>query len=62
MGGGFLGLLITVIALGPLIAAGEQVPIGSFVVAIMLMAALAFIGHAVVRWRWRVVRSRYEDY
>lgn len=59
--GGAVGLGFAAFALFPPLMAGERVPAGSFVIAALLVAALAIIPYALVRWRWRVIRDQHSE-
>jgi hypothetical protein len=45
----------------PPIAAGERVPPTSFAVAGLMIATMALLPYAMVRWRWRKLRATLEE-
>jgi len=59
--GGAVGLALVAYSLGPSIIAGDRVPMASFVVAAVIIAALAIIPYGLVRWHWRVVKASLDD-
>lgn len=59
--GAALGVALVAYSLGPSIAAGERLPLASFAVGALIIAALAIIPYAVVRWRWRRLKASLDD-
>jgi hypothetical protein len=60
--GAVVGIGLVAYSLGPMLAAGGRVPLGSFVVALLIIVALAFVPWLVVRWRWRLLKASLDDY
>ena len=60
--GAAVGVGLVTYSLAPAMLAGARVPLASFVVALLIIAALAFLPWLVVRWRWRSLKATLDDY
>jgi drug/metabolite transporter (DMT)-like permease len=59
--GAAAGLALVAYSLVPPILAGERVPPTSFAVAGLMIATMALLPYAMVRWRWRKLRATLEE-
>jgi hypothetical protein len=59
--GAAIGLMLTGAALVPSISSGETVPLASFGIGLVIIIGLAFLPYMAVRWRWRHIRSQFDD-
>ena len=60
--GGAIGIGLVAYSLVPALLAGERVPPMSFVIAAIIIGAMALVPYGLVEWRWRRRKADLQDY